>query len=58
MPLSVWELNATHTLGVFEAGISQRGEMARLARVMQPTLGLFTNIGTAHDAGFTDHARR
>ena len=55
VPLSVWELNATHTLGVFEAGISQRGEMGRLARVMQPTLGLFTNLGTAHDAGFTNH---
>ncbi|SHK02655.1 bifunctional UDP-N-acetylmuramoyl-tripeptide:D-alanyl-D-alanine ligase/alanine racemase [Hymenobacter psychrotolerans] len=52
VPLSVWELNTTHTLGIFEAGISERGEMARLAAVMQPTLGLFTNLGTAHDAGF------
>ncbi|GAA3947165.1 bifunctional UDP-N-acetylmuramoyl-tripeptide:D-alanyl-D-alanine ligase/alanine racemase [Hymenobacter algoricola] len=52
VPLSVWELNATHTLGIFEAGISERGEMARLARVIQPTLGLFTTLGTAHDAGF------
>ncbi|OUJ73722.1 bifunctional UDP-N-acetylmuramoyl-tripeptide:D-alanyl-D-alanine ligase/alanine racemase [Hymenobacter crusticola] len=53
VPLSVWELNSTHTLGIFEAGISERGEMARLARVIQPTLGVFTNLGTAHDAGFT-----
>ncbi|QNH61917.1 bifunctional UDP-N-acetylmuramoyl-tripeptide:D-alanyl-D-alanine ligase/alanine racemase [Hymenobacter sediminicola] len=53
VPLSVWELNATHTLGIFEAGISERGEMARLAAVIQPTLGLFTNLGTAHDAGFS-----
>ncbi|SNC77408.1 alanine racemase [Hymenobacter gelipurpurascens] len=53
VPLSVWELNPTHTLGIFEAGISEPGEMARLARVIQPTLGLFTNLGTAHDAGFT-----
>ncbi|WP_375434277.1 bifunctional UDP-N-acetylmuramoyl-tripeptide:D-alanyl-D-alanine ligase/alanine racemase [uncultured Hymenobacter sp.] len=58
VPLSVWELNATHTLGIFEAGISERGEMARLARVIQPTLGLFTNIGTAHDAGFANHAEK
>ena len=53
VPLSVWELTVQHTLGIFEAGISEPGEMARLARVIQPTLGLFTNLGTAHDAGFT-----
>ena len=52
VPLSVWELSARHTLGIFEAGISEPGEMARLARVIQPTLGIFTNLGTAHDAGF------
>ena len=53
VPLSVWELNpARHTLGIFEAGISEVGEMARLAAVIQPTEGLFTNLGTAHDAGF------
>ncbi|TGE17183.1 bifunctional UDP-N-acetylmuramoyl-tripeptide:D-alanyl-D-alanine ligase/alanine racemase [Hymenobacter elongatus] len=52
VPLSVWELNATHTLGIFEAGISQPTEMARLAQAIQPTLGIFTNLGTAHDAGF------
>ena len=52
VPLSVWELNPTHTLGIFEAGISERGEMARLAAVVRPTLGIFTNLGTAHDAGF------
>ncbi|HEX8348953.1 MAG TPA: bifunctional UDP-N-acetylmuramoyl-tripeptide:D-alanyl-D-alanine ligase/alanine racemase, partial [Hymenobacter sp.] len=53
VPLSVWELNSTHTLGIFEAGISERGEMARLVPVIQPTLGIFTNLGTAHDAGFS-----
>jgi alanine racemase len=53
VPLSVWELNPTrHTLGIFEAGISEVGEMARLAAVIQPTLGIFTTLGTAHDAGF------
>ncbi|SMB86311.1 UDP-N-acetylmuramoyl-tripeptide--D-alanyl-D-alanine ligase [Hymenobacter roseosalivarius DSM 11622] len=52
VPLSVWELNATHTLGIFEAGISERGEMVKLAHIIQPTLGIFTNLGTAHDAGF------
>lgn len=53
VPLSVWELNSTHTLGIFEAGISEPTEMARLARIIQPTLGVFTNLGTAHDAGFS-----
>ncbi len=58
VPLSLWELNATHTLGIFEAGISRRGEMTRLASVIQPTLGVFTNLGTAHDAGFADHEEK
>ena len=53
VPLSVWELNpARHTLGIFEAGISEVGEMTRLAAIIQPTEGLFTTLGTAHDAGF------
>ncbi|TGE26294.1 bifunctional UDP-N-acetylmuramoyl-tripeptide:D-alanyl-D-alanine ligase/alanine racemase [Hymenobacter metallicola] len=58
VPLSVWELNATHTVGIFEAGISEVGEMARLAQVIQPTLGIFTNLGTAHDAGFASPAEK
>jgi Alr-MurF fusion protein len=52
VPLSVWEMNSTHQLGVFEAGISQPGEMENLERIIQPTLGLFTNIGEAHSEGF------
>ena len=53
VPLSVWELNpGRHTLGIFEAGISEVGEMARLADVIRPTEGIFTTLGTAHDAGF------
>ncbi|RSK49365.1 bifunctional UDP-N-acetylmuramoyl-tripeptide:D-alanyl-D-alanine ligase/alanine racemase [Hymenobacter rigui] len=58
VPLSVWELTASHSLGIFEAGISEPGEMERLARVIQPTLGIFTNLGTAHDAGFASHAEK
>ncbi|UYZ58691.1 bifunctional UDP-N-acetylmuramoyl-tripeptide:D-alanyl-D-alanine ligase/alanine racemase [Hymenobacter latericus] len=58
VPLSVWELRPAHTLGIFEAGISERGEMARLAQVIQPTLGVFTNLGSAHDAGFASHAEK
>jgi len=58
VPLSVWELTASHTLGIFEAGISEPGEMARLTRIIQPTLGIFTNLGTAHDAGFASPAEK
>jgi alanine racemase len=59
VPLSVWELApGRHTLGIFEAGISERGEMARLARIIQPTHGIFTTLGTAHDAGFASEAEK
>ena len=52
VPLSVWQIQAHHNLGVFEAGISQPDEMAALAQIIQPQMGLLTNIGTAHDEGF------
>lgn len=52
VPLSVWQMNRDHTLGMFEAGISQSGEMDRLEKIIQPTIGIFTNIGEAHSEGF------
>jgi alanine racemase len=52
VPLSVWRIQPNDELCLFEAGISRPGEMARLERIIQPTLGIFTNIGPAHDAGF------
>jgi Alr-MurF fusion protein len=52
VPLSVWPLRDTHTLAIFEAGISQTGEMARLADIIRPDIGIFTNIGAAHSEGF------
>jgi len=59
VPLSVWELDpARHTLGLFEAGISERGEMVRLAAIIQPTHGIFTTLGTAHDAGFASEEEK
>jgi alanine racemase len=54
VPLSVWQLQSHHQLGIFEAGISKRNEMQKLQRVIQPTIGIFTNIGSAHDEGFSD----
>ncbi|EMR02145.1 bifunctional UDP-N-acetylmuramoyl-tripeptide:D-alanyl-D-alanine ligase/alanine racemase [Cesiribacter andamanensis] len=50
--LSVWQLHEQHSIGIFEAGISQLGEMRALQQVLAPTLGLFTNIGPAHSRGF------
>lgn len=52
VPLSVWPLQPHHTVGIFEAGISQSGEMERLQKIIQPTIGVFTNIGAAHGEGF------
>lgn len=52
VPISVWQMQSNHNLAVFEAGISKPGEMERLEVIIKPTIGLFTNIGTAHDEGF------
>lgn len=52
VPLSVWQLQASHTLGIFEAGISRMGEMEKVAPIIDCTLGIFTNIGEAHSEGF------
>jgi Alr-MurF fusion protein len=52
VPLSVWQLQNHHTLGIFEAGISTVREMANLEPVLKPTIGIFTNIGPAHNQGF------
>ncbi|MBB5394677.1 bifunctional UDP-N-acetylmuramoyl-tripeptide:D-alanyl-D-alanine ligase/alanine racemase [Mucilaginibacter sp. AK015] len=52
VPLSVWQMNQTHNLGIFEAGISAPGEMDKLEAIIQPTIGVLTHIGTAHDEGF------
>ncbi|MBX3256278.1 MAG: bifunctional UDP-N-acetylmuramoyl-tripeptide:D-alanyl-D-alanine ligase/alanine racemase [Chitinophagaceae bacterium] len=52
VPLSIWQMNPTHTLGIFEAGISQPGEMQRLTRIVQPGIGVLTHIGDAHNENF------
>jgi Alr-MurF fusion protein len=53
VPLSVWQMQHYHTLAIFEAGISMPNEMEKLATIIKPTLGIFTNIGTAHDENFS-----
>jgi alanine racemase len=52
VPLSVWMMQDHHELSVIEAGISLPGEMEKLRKIIAPDIGLFTNIGTAHQENF------
>ena len=52
VPLSVWPLKESHDIGIFEAGISEPNEMTALKGVIQPTKGILTNIGSAHEEYF------
>ncbi|MCR8873811.1 bifunctional UDP-N-acetylmuramoyl-tripeptide:D-alanyl-D-alanine ligase/alanine racemase [Phocaeicola barnesiae] len=52
VPLSVWMMNEQTELGIFEAGISEMGEMEALKPIIQPTIGILTNIGGAHQENF------
>ena len=52
VPLSVWGLNDNTQIGIFEAGISRPGEMEALQRIIQPTIGVFTGLGPAHQENF------
>ena len=53
VPLSVWLLNEKSTLGIFEAGISENNEMGNLQRIIKPTVGIVTNISSAHQENFS-----
>lgn len=52
VPLSVLGINEKHNFGIFEAGISTKEEMQKLQAIIQPTIGVLSNIGSAHDEGF------
>ncbi|MBQ9603554.1 MAG: alanine racemase [Paludibacteraceae bacterium] len=53
VPLSVWQLaNTKPQIAIFEAGISQPGEMEKLERIIRPTIGVITYIGHEHDENF------
>ena len=52
VPLSVWLMQEENQLAIFEAGISLPNEMEKLEKIIHPTIGLFTNIGSAHDENF------
>ncbi|ROH98946.1 MULTISPECIES: bifunctional UDP-N-acetylmuramoyl-tripeptide:D-alanyl-D-alanine ligase/alanine racemase [unclassified Chryseobacterium] len=53
LPLSLLQINNTHTLGIFEVGISHPHEMDKLENIFHPQIGLLTHIGTAHAANFS-----
>ena len=53
VPLSVWGLWEKTEVALFEAAISQRNEMAALERIIKPTIGIFTCLGSAHQENFT-----
>ena len=52
VPLSVWRLSEQTELGIFEAGISEPGEMEALRDIIQPTIGVMSHLGSAHDENF------
>jgi alanine racemase len=52
VPLSILGINEKHNLGIFEAGISMVNEMEKLEKIIQPSIGILSNIGSAHDEGF------
>ena len=58
VPLSVISINEKHNLGIFEAGISTINEMEKLEKIIRPTIGILTNIGTAHDEGFDNFGEK
>ena len=58
VPLSVWHMTNENDYAIFEAGISMPGEMEKLAKILQATLGILTLIGDAHDEGFENKTQK
>lgn len=58
VPLSILGINENHNFGIFEAGISLPNEMQNLEKIIKPTIGILTNIGDAHNEGFTDKEQK
>ncbi len=58
VPLSVWKLEDKYAYGIFEAGISHPGEMENLQKVIDPEIGVITNIGDAHRENFPDDRKK
>ena len=58
VPLSLLRMRAHHQVAIIEAGISQAGEMSQLAHMIRPDIGILTNLGDAHDAGFESREQK
>jgi alanine racemase len=58
VPLSVWFLEKSNDIGIFEAGISRPGEMENLRKIIIPTIGIFANIGEAHQENFKSYEQK
>jgi alanine racemase len=58
VPLSVWLLDPSYDLAIFEAGISRKGEMKNLELMIQPDIGIITNIKEAHQENFRDYEEK
>lgn len=58
VPLSVLNLNDTHTLGIFEAGISLPREMNVLESIIRPDIAVLTHFGNAHSEGFDNDEQK
>ncbi|MDD2322461.1 MAG: bifunctional UDP-N-acetylmuramoyl-tripeptide:D-alanyl-D-alanine ligase/alanine racemase [Bacteroidales bacterium] len=56
--LSIWQMNESHHMAIFEAGISEPGEMDQLQLMIRPDIGIFTNIGHAHDVNFINNVQK
>jgi alanine racemase len=58
VPLSVWQMHQAADVAIFEAGISTKGEMEKLEKMIRPDIGIFTNIGEAHSEGFSSRREK
>ncbi|NPD45991.1 MULTISPECIES: bifunctional UDP-N-acetylmuramoyl-tripeptide:D-alanyl-D-alanine ligase/alanine racemase [unclassified Lentimicrobium] len=58
VPLSVWQMKPHHEMAIIEAGISEPEEMNNLQKIIQPTIGIFTNIGEAHGENFINNTHK
>lgn len=58
VPLSVWHMQPHHQLGIFEAGVSHISEMINLRNIIQPSYGIFTTVGSAHDENFKSRKQK
>ena len=58
VPLSIFGIQPYHQVAILEAGVSKKGDMDPLADMIRPDLGIFTNIGSAHEEGFAGIAEK